>query len=426
MVKHKIFLSHVTEERNIAIALKQGIEKLYLNSVEVFVSSDKRSLRSGDKWLDKILEELKNAEIVLVLASLDSINRPWINFEAGGGWLLRRLVVPLCVKGMTASTLPEPLHSLQGINLEEKDDFINFFNDISYYCDLGVPKQSDVVVLHDEIVSLLEQPQTIIDKEIESSEQDLESQPEEEITPFEDDNFLDENSTVFFSGRAAKAFPGIRGLHWINDPKAAVYHLSRLLEPPLTFKSRLRSNPNLVGNLDPIWWFRGSRNMGIDSFQKISDTKVLLNYYELEISKIAVYRCSEYYREFVYVETLPEKSVDIYNITQEDIDRMIESWGYANEEYGWLNGMAITREEYDDGAALIDRKIIDARDAKLRVRYLSKYNFIICAQLAPYNSSKFDQASNDYINGILQGTHKLEDLLEDVMLKLPRHRYEEE
>lgn len=418
MRKHKIFLSHITEERKVAMALKQCIKELYLNAVEIFVSSDIMCLRSGTKWLDCILEELNNADIVLVLASDDSITHPWVNFEAGGGCLLKKPVIPLCIRGMSVLTLPEPLHSLQAVNLEDKAGFINLFKSISDYCDLGVPKQSDIEEFYDKTMLLIKELKT-------NDEKKAEIKSMKETSPSPKDNFFEESTTVFFSRRVAKAFPSIRGLQWINDPKAAVYRLTCLLKAPLTFSGRLCANPELVARRIPIWCFRGHSNMGIKSYQQISESKVLINNDELKIDKIAVFRSNDYYREFIYVETLPEKTVDICDTTQDEIKRMIDLWGYANEEYGWLNGKIITRSEYDDGAALIDGQIVDASDAKLRIRYLSKYNFIICAQFAPYNSSKFDLESEDYLNGILQGSHKLEDFLEDVMLKLTRHRMDE-
>lgn len=46
--KFKIFLSHIHEEREIAIFLKQKIEEEFLRAVEVFVSSDDSCIGGGD------------------------------------------------------------------------------------------------------------------------------------------------------------------------------------------------------------------------------------------------------------------------------------------------------------------------------------------------------------------------------------------
>ena len=52
MQKPLVFISHITEEKEIAHALKQLVEKTFLNMIEVFVSSDPTSIRLGGKWLD--------------------------------------------------------------------------------------------------------------------------------------------------------------------------------------------------------------------------------------------------------------------------------------------------------------------------------------------------------------------------------------
>ena len=65
----------------------------------------------------------------------------------------------------------------------------------------------------------------------------------------------------------------------------------------------------------------------------------------------------------------------------EDIERNIKQYGYCREEYGFYKDkIAISREEYDDGSAVINGKVTDTKGSKLRVRYLSSYNFIIAAK----------------------------------------------
>src|SRR5450432_37671 len=42
-----------------------------------------------------------------------SVKRPWINFEAGSGWIRDIPVIPLCHSGMAPSALPVPLNLLK-------------------------------------------------------------------------------------------------------------------------------------------------------------------------------------------------------------------------------------------------------------------------------------------------------------------------
>jgi hypothetical protein len=95
-------------------------------------------------------------------------------------------------------------------------------------------------------------------------------------------------------------------------------------------------------------------------------------------------------------------------------------YGYAREEYGLFEGKPITREEFDDGSAVIGGEVVRTRGAKLRSRYLTPYNFVVAAKLSPYNSRKFDGISQKLLNGLLSGELQLEDSVE-LLLRFPRH-----
>ena len=117
--KPLVFISHITEEKEIAIAFKELIESSFLGMLEVFVSSDEDSIHMGQKWLDRISSGLRGCAIEIVLCSPKSINRPWINFEAGAGWVRDIPVIPLCHSGIEPSKLPMPLNLLQAAKANE-------------------------------------------------------------------------------------------------------------------------------------------------------------------------------------------------------------------------------------------------------------------------------------------------------------------
>ena len=50
MKNHQIFLSHIHEEKELAIIIKDAIEEEFSGFVEVFVSSDGMSLPSGSNF----------------------------------------------------------------------------------------------------------------------------------------------------------------------------------------------------------------------------------------------------------------------------------------------------------------------------------------------------------------------------------------
>ena len=117
--KPLVFISHITEEKEIAIAFKELIESNFLGMLDVFVSSDEDSIHMGQKWLDRISNGLKTCAIEIVLCSPISISRPWINFEAGAGWVRDIPVIPLCHSGIEPATLPIPLNLLQAAKANE-------------------------------------------------------------------------------------------------------------------------------------------------------------------------------------------------------------------------------------------------------------------------------------------------------------------
>jgi len=225
---------------------------------------------------------------------------------------------------------------------------------------------------------------------------------------------MTEEPTPFFAGRLARAFPGIRGVKWFTDPKEAVERLQLFFEKPIKFKSDGKHYS------DPIWFFHGNSGLNIEHFEVLSDTKIFMGSDEIEIEKIAVFHSSAYFRDFIYVEAKGESSIGIYDTTQEDIGRQIKDFDYASEEYGMLGDIPISRSEYDDGAAVINGKVVDAKAAQLRVRYLSKYNFILVAKTSPYNSNACQLISETYLKGILIGTHNFDDYLK-LLIKLPKN-----
>ena len=101
MPKPLVFISHITSEKELAQALRELIQTTFMGMIEVFVSSDPDSIAMGGRWLEEITRGLKNCVVEVVLASPQSIKRPWINFEAGAGWVRDIAVIPVCHSGMT-------------------------------------------------------------------------------------------------------------------------------------------------------------------------------------------------------------------------------------------------------------------------------------------------------------------------------------
>lgn len=219
---------------------------------------------------------------------------------------------------------------------------------------------------------------------------------------------ISEESTVFFHHRICEAFPGVNYLEWFNSPREAINRLQILLKPPTKFEKVLGDRITS----DPIWWFRGYEALFIENFKRISKSKCLINYDECEIEKIAVYRGSSYFRDFVYVQCKPEKPIGLYKHDKSGIQKSFEERGKYFEEYGLYKNRPITRQEYDDGAALIKGKVVNViGNTELRVRSLTKYNFIIAAKFSPYNCDEMNHNSLEYFKFLLNGKIKIEEFI---------------
>jgi|SRR5690625_861957 len=116
-----IFISHITEEKETAIVLKSWLESIFLGNVNVFVSSEPSDIKAGERWLSKIEEALDNSKCLLVLCSLQSVNRPWINFETGAAWIRKIPVIPICHTGINKYNLPMPLSLFQALKVTESN-----------------------------------------------------------------------------------------------------------------------------------------------------------------------------------------------------------------------------------------------------------------------------------------------------------------
>jgi hypothetical protein len=126
-----VFISHITEESELAALIKARINEDFLGMMEVFVSSDKGSIAAGDRWLEEIDQHLSRASAELVICSHRSIERPWVNFEAGAGWVKKIPIIPVCHTGMRPAALPIPLNLLQGIVASDASGWVRVYETLA-------------------------------------------------------------------------------------------------------------------------------------------------------------------------------------------------------------------------------------------------------------------------------------------------------
>lgn len=145
--KPRVFISHISDEAALAVILKNRLLKDFLGLIDVFVSSDEVSIDAGANWLESIRDALKSAKVELVLCSKASIKRPWINFEAGAGWLRGVPIVPICHTGLLVDHLPMPLTVLQAVEANKETGIKKLYRVIARTvgCDIPSPDFSGLV-----------------------------------------------------------------------------------------------------------------------------------------------------------------------------------------------------------------------------------------------------------------------------------------
>jgi TIR domain-containing protein len=117
-----VFISFIHEEAEYAEAVQAFITQVLGADAKPFLSSDQMQIYAGEKWLDKIMNELKCARVVLLMLSEISVQRPWVNFEAGAAWTRDIITIPTCFGKLRKGELPKPYSSLQAVDLNSYGD----------------------------------------------------------------------------------------------------------------------------------------------------------------------------------------------------------------------------------------------------------------------------------------------------------------
>ncbi len=226
--------------------------------------------------------------------------------------------------------------------------------------------------------------------------------------------------TVFFHYRFCDAFPGTEnGVTWFKNRRDIHNRLQILLKSPTKFDKA----DGYGLTTDPVWWYRGGSALFIQNFRIINRTKVLINFDEYIIEKIAAYRGRSYYRDFIYIQCLPDKPTGLYKRDPQVIESFVKDNNEYTEEYGVYKDKFITRQEYDDGSAIIKGKPVRTIGAELRTRTLTKFNFIITSKFSPYNCDEFYRNSDEYFNKLQNNEIQFEEFVK-WMEKFPKNHYD--
>ncbi|MEO6804934.1 MAG: toll/interleukin-1 receptor domain-containing protein [Edaphobacter sp.] len=130
MSEKLIFISHAAVDSEIAIGLKKSISTAFPN-VDIFVSSDPTNLAPGDPWVQKILDALERASLILALVTERGLSRKWVWFESGRAWFSGIKLFPCCLGKVRKSKLEPPFSLIQALNIDAAGDLLILFDQIS-------------------------------------------------------------------------------------------------------------------------------------------------------------------------------------------------------------------------------------------------------------------------------------------------------
>lgn len=130
-----VFLSHIDEERDLALLLKDTVEAEFSGFVEVFSFSDADMNPAGGNIIRTLERNLLTTTSGVFLVSSASLARPWINFELGALWMCQIvhkeqdpiLIIPFCHSGAAIDTLPMPIAELNAITATDSKHLRNAF-----------------------------------------------------------------------------------------------------------------------------------------------------------------------------------------------------------------------------------------------------------------------------------------------------------
>lgn len=140
MSKPTVFFSHSSKDKDMVLAIKNKVMKYTSGTLEIFQSSDGESIPFGTNWIHKVEEGLKEAKVMFVFITEQSISSGWIYFEAGYAYSKDVHVIPVGI-GVSVGALKAPLNLLQGFNITSADSLNNFLTIINREFNYSFPAQ---------------------------------------------------------------------------------------------------------------------------------------------------------------------------------------------------------------------------------------------------------------------------------------------
>lgn len=122
-----VFVSHAHSDEPLVRALAAMLERLFrtkIGAVNYSSRKERGGIEPGEEWFGWIVNQVRDADFVLLMLTPNSAAKPWLIWEAGaavGAAISRdrqRPLIPL-LYGMSSATVPGPMSRLQTVRGEQ-------------------------------------------------------------------------------------------------------------------------------------------------------------------------------------------------------------------------------------------------------------------------------------------------------------------
>ncbi|OLD25651.1 MAG: hypothetical protein AUJ04_07200 [Acidobacteria bacterium 13_1_40CM_3_55_6] len=115
---YSVFISSSYKDRDLARDVARRVKE-----AGVSVTSEV-TLSAGSEYEKIIMDQLKNADEIIVILSGNSVDNLWMMFEIGAASSLRKKITPVVV-GLEQEELPPVIKQLKYIRYNEVSDYIS-------------------------------------------------------------------------------------------------------------------------------------------------------------------------------------------------------------------------------------------------------------------------------------------------------------
>jgi hypothetical protein len=166
--KKKVFISWSKKySGEIAKIIKTYLEDIFGNKVDFFISKE---IDTGQIWHEEISKALQEADMGIFILTSENINAPWILFEAGGIFNIKK---PLCMllfgrdKQSKFDQIESPFKHIMHSSFYDKNGkkfFCDLLKNVNKYCDIGFNANVLGILTHSKADSFMTEIEPLVEE----------------------------------------------------------------------------------------------------------------------------------------------------------------------------------------------------------------------------------------------------------------------